>query len=267
MRVTFSGLLLIITLLFSINAYSQNTDKWRAGSSKYLNGDIITLICFINEENSSWNITDKSKAISSLEEAQSWIISQANKWSADVNFKNIVINDEIIFKEIEPGLASGTERVDLVYETFKKLGFRNSKQAYRKLSRKYKCSNINVILISNSKGRSYSMSYSLKMDKRKYFLEGMIVFLNYNNNEMAPLAGTFAHELLHLYGAWDLYHTYAQTADRQAIAFDLFPNDIMVRLDYNLDNLTIDKLTAWLIGWNKVEDDNFEWFRPNNRPK
>jgi hypothetical protein len=71
-----------------------------------------------------------------------------------------------------------------------------------------------------------------------------------------------AHEVLHLYGAWDLYNSYVQTHDVASKAQQLFPNDIMLRTSYNLAELQVDALTAWRIGWSDKKESWYEWFRP-----
>lgn len=118
--------------------------------------------------------------------------------------------------------------------------------------------------MANGVGRPYSMRYAKGLNKKKYFMEGTIVYNRYANGAPIPVPAVIAHEILHLYGAWDLYATYAQTKDRQYKANELYPRDIMLRVDHNINSLSIGSLTAWLIGWNKKQEDIYEWFRPSD---
>lgn len=261
-------LLLIIFIIntFHISTNAQNNDRWNAGSGKKLTGSVVSLICFISTPEENWTDTEKKNAVTEIAESESWLIEQAKQYNADVSFKHSIINDgkDLKFSTIEPGKASGNERVDWIYRTIIKLGYKNSKQAYKKLKRSYKADNIHVILMAKGKGRSYSMRYAKGFNKKKYMLEGMINYHMYLNSAPVPIAAVTSHELLHLYGAWDLYTTYAQTSDRQQKATELYPNDIMLRVDHNLNSLEINNLTAWLIGWNHEKEDLFEWFRPTD---
>jgi hypothetical protein len=80
---------------------------------------------------------------------------------------------------------------------------------------------------------------------------------------MSP--STIAHELLHLYGAWDLYHdpvkprnSYSQTRHAER----LFPRDIMLESNPSIHSLTITDLTAWRLGCLSSVPAWFEYFAP-----
>ncbi len=261
--------IIISITMFTLTARSQNIDKWHDGSAKQLNGISLSLICFISTPNNPWPTEMKKEIIYSIEESNNWIQNQAKNYNVNLSMKYKYLNDseDILFDTIESGFASGDERVDWIYRTMKKLDYKNSRQAYRKLSRKYNSKNIQVIVIANSVGRPYSMRYAKGFSKKKYFLEGVIIFNKYLNDAPMPVASTLTHEILHIYGAWDLYKTYAQTSQRQEKARELYPNDIMLRVDHNINTLQIDKLTAWLIGWNQDQEEIFEWFRPADYKK
>ena len=265
----YSLVLIFIFQIFSISAMSQNNDKWKAGSAKQFSGDIITLVCFISTPNNPWLETDKTDMLSKLTESDRWFSSQAKKFNVNIAPKYYVLNksEDIQFEVIEPGMATGKESIDWVYRTMQKLGFKNSKQAYKKLRKKYKADNIQILLFAKAKGRPYSMRYAKGVNKKMYFLEGLLVFNEYNNGAPMPISAVIAHETLHIYGAWDLYSTYAQTIDRQQKARELYPNDIMLRVDHNINTIEINNLTAWLIGWNIYQEDIFEWFRPSDYKK
>ena len=205
---------------------SQNNDRWKAGSANTLSEEVVTLVCFISTPNNNWSDKEKDNRISDLIESHNWLIGQANNYNVELNLNYYILNNgnDVIFDQIEPGLASGKERVDWVYRTMIKLGYRNSKAAYKSLRKKYQAKNIQVLLYAKGKGRPYSMRYAKGISKKKYFLEGLIVFDRYNNYANMPTAAVTAHEILHLYGAWDLYRTYAQTNDRQQKAAELYPN-------------------------------------------
>ena len=125
------------------------------------------------------------------------------------------------------------------------------------------CTNSLVLIIANKKGRGYAMQYSKEMNKEKYFLEGCILYKQYDEKN-ALASSSIAHEILHLFGAWDLYETFQQSKDREVKAKQLFPNDIMLRTSNNINELKIDKLTAWLVGLSSTEEKWYNWFRPKN---
>jgi hypothetical protein len=111
------------------------------------------------------------------------------------------------------------------------------------------------------KGNGYAMPFSSNMNSEKHFVEGAILYEKYlGNGDLA--SSSIAHEILHLYGSWDLYKTFAQTQDREDKARKLFPNSVMLRTSYNIKELNIDEVSQWLIGWNDSPKDWYEWFKP-----
>jgi hypothetical protein len=40
----------------------------------------------------------------------------------------------------------------------------------------------------------------------------------------------------------------------------------MLRTSYKHDELVVDEITAWLVGWNKTPKKNFDTFRPKDMP-
>ncbi len=265
----FPQISLILLSILTLSMHAQNKDRWKAGSAKDLTGKVLFLVCYISTPNNSWGENEKGEMIKNLIDAENWLVLQADQFYVKISFQNVILNDDknITFDTIEPGLATGRERVDWVSRVLKKLGYKNAKQAFRKVRKKYKTDNIVVLIMSKGGGRPYSMRYAKGYNKKKYFVEGTIIYNKYQNGAPMPLSAVIAHELLHLYGAWDLYTTYAQTIDRQQKAQQLYPNDIMLRVDHNIDSLSIGSLTAWLIGWNKNQEDIFEWFRPSDYKK
>jgi hypothetical protein len=108
---------------------------------------------------------------------------------------------------------------------------------------------------------SYATPFKEGIDENNFFIEGSIVYRYYPSG--AELyAATIAHETMHLYGAWDLYNTSAQIHDVSAKSKQLFPNDVMYRVAYNIGEQQVYGLTAWRIGWNEKKEPWYDWFKP-----
>lgn len=260
---------LILNLVFFVlvNYLSaQPNDNWKAGSAFQLSGLSHTVYCFIETDESQWTEAEKTASLLALEEAQNWLVQQAAKWEVSLSFQNHALQQENIIEVpvIEKGIGSGKERVDWVLQVLHEVGYRNAKHAYKQLSRQHAAKNLQLVIFARADGVSYAMRFARGMRKKKYFTEGVLLYQRYDNGAPMPLPAVAAHEILHLYGAWDLYTTYAQTADRHAKANERYPDDIMLRVDHDIQRLQVDRLTAWLLGWNKKEEADFEWFRPSD---
>ena len=103
------------------------------------------------------------------------------------------------------------------------------------------------------------MAYNNAYDKKMYFLEGSMMYNSFENGQ-PECAASIAHELCHLFGAEDLYATFIQTEENEARARELFPDDIMLKVSYDISTLKIDRLTAWLVGLTDEKEDWYEDF-------
>jgi hypothetical protein len=53
---------------------------------------------------------------------------------------------------------------------------------------------------------------------------------------------------LHIFGAWDLYAVTPAGKQNEEMAKKKFPNSIMLKTQSDINQLTIDEVTAWRIG-------------------
>ena len=94
---------------------------------------------------------------------------------------------------------------------------------------------------------SYNLAYYAHIAP-EYAAERMICYSRYPDGRPTADA-TYAHEVLHLFGAGDLYFPYDTDSGRKREAQAQFPNDVMLRVDYDLKGLDIGEFTAYRIGW------------------
>jgi len=76
-----------------------------------------------------------------------------------------------------------------------------------------------------------------------------------------------SHEILHQFGAWDLYYGKSQTKETAEKAKELFPNSVMINTWRNRENLEVDELTAWRIGGHYDYKKEYKQFDPNQKSK
>ncbi len=256
--------LIIILILFPLIVNAQSVGKWRAGSAYKLSGEIYTLSCFVSGPDDEWTYNEKLEILNLLKEAQEWIKKEASKYNVSVDFSqsgNFGLNKDIKLPFIERGSASGKESVDWVSKVLYKIGYSSTLDLGTWVKNNTNAENYQVIIFAKGKGNGYAMAYSTDMEKEKYYVEGAVLYERYNGNGKLA-SSSIVHEIMHLYGAWDLYKTFNQTQENEQRARELFPNSIMLRTSYNINELTIDKLTAWLIGWTNKPEAWYETFRP-----
>jgi hypothetical protein len=118
--------------------------------------------------------------------------------------------------------------------------------------------NVIICLHVNKPALSYNLAYYDNVD-RLYGAERMICFSSYPDGRQTA-AATYAHEILHLFGAGDLYFPYDRDDARKDRAARLFPNDVMYRVDYDLNRLDVGAYTAFRVGWTNKLDPRYEVF-------
>jgi len=114
-----------------------------------------------------------------------------------------------------------------------------------------------VVLIYhvNKLGTSYNLSFYRGVSP-VWHAERLVLFTKYENDNPTA-AATYVHEILHGFGAGELYFPFDSSERRKDAAKQIFPNDVMLRVDYDITTLDIGEYTAYRIGWIEELDDRF----------
>ena len=234
------------------------------GSAPKLEGKIYLLTVFLSENDQGTNTSHWSSArtdawFRKLREAEKWLQNEAARYGKTVSFTGgyFGIDPLAVVDRIESGTGSSDERIDWVQVALTAVGYDSPMQFLRWVQTKTDCQSAAVMIVADKKGRSYSIAYSDCNDRDLYFVEGLMAYMQYENGvEIYP--SSIAHELCHVFGAEDLYATFLQTKENEAIARQRFPDDIMIRTGPRLEDRTIGPFTAWLIGLTEKEES---WYR------
>ena len=107
-----------------------------------------------------------------------------------------------------------------------------------------------VLLHINKTGRSYALACnSTFYDYNIYSSERAVMYYSTDTDyTYYSVAGTYAHELLHLFGADDLYDNFISPDAAEALEH-FYPNAIMSVVGNDMEMFGICPYTAYLIGW------------------
>jgi len=249
--------LLLLWMMMSVMPLAAGQIGGRyQGSARALDGKIYVLTCYVSE--TGWSDEEVESYSAMIQEAEDWLATQARAYGKEVSFVNATagLDTPLLFDEIVSGNGVGDEPVDLVYKVMNKMGYASGLDYISWLNDTIDCDGCLVLLVANKSGRGYSMAYKDLYDSKMYFLEGVMLYTSYEEGVPSCAAG-IAHEMCHVFGAEDLYATFIQTPENEARARQLFPDDIMLRVSYDINSQKIDKLTAWLIG---LTDDMEQWY-------
>jgi hypothetical protein len=278
LRHSFSVVLVFFSIGFTSILYAQETTNMSnepCGSAGDLKGSNLIINCFISEKGNEWTPQEKQATLNKEREGVAWLQRQAGKWGVPVpDFKeyNLGVENDITVAKIERAHEPSTAHLKIRWVNYalNAAGYSDVTKLYATLKEQYKTDNMVVFVFANKTGRSYAQPLNNGIDKLypELHLEGAVIYKNYYDIDHDLYPGTIMHEMLHLYGAWDMYHDENTSIEVQNIIHGVFKHSIM--LDDHVDNLnylSIDQMTAWRIGWIKSYLPCYEVFRNTNDPK
>ena len=218
-----------------------------AGSSKKLQGTCVFINVFVSNKVYFIREKDKELKLQTLHEAVEYIYQQAEKYGQSLS---IIYDTEDTNIDCTVDYAIPLGPSDLEswpYETF--IEEIRSKYDIDGIMKKYDADNLSFLIHFDTLG--FGVDFALMSRKignyiNRYYESAMLYTETYE---------VFAHEILHLFGAIDLYKL---DEERLALAEEYFPDEIM--LSNIEEDYEIGALTAYLIGWTGKLDEKYKVF-------
>ena len=237
-------------------------DNMDQGSAKRLEGDVYVLCFYVGTPSAPVNSKVHGPWGDELAEAEDWLIQQAARYGKRLIFQNACygLNGELTLAPEEIPTGPDTPEAFFFSENvYKKQGFKNGWDV-SEFIRRYltDCKQWISIILCNTVGRSFACPVNkdlVSFDEKVFFLENCVVFRyepwgHFGKSSSASLA----HEILHLFGASDLY---AHNDNERAFEEECrrrYPDSIMLGSPDRLRNNKVDEITAWLVGWGMRPD-------------
>lgn len=230
---------------------------------KNLSGDVYVFVFFMDDSESGWTEEEakrftENEVIPGLE----FLEKQAKKHGVELNmilektYTGVEYVNDVIVDISETGYVT----VDTLFYAAKHIGYTSDIKMLADLQKKHG-PEIVCFTVFNKNGRAYAIN-----PKRGYEInveEHCVIFAHDLNSSHTEPAGSqasiIAHEMLHLYGAEDLY----TPSTRKTLAKAYYPNDIMLVQYYSILDNTLEDTTAFYIGWtDKVPDELYatNWY-------
>jgi len=199
---------------------------------------------FANDSHSSWSDVEKNEVLGRLSEAYAFLNRQSERHGQTIAFIEQIGPDTEYGKRLPTGTfvdPSWTEDV------LKQSASVSAEEIVVRLKKNHNADNAILCLHINKPALSYNLAYYENVSS-EFTAERMICYSTYPDARPTS-AATYAHEILHLFGAGDLYFPFDRDDYRKQVAKRFFPNDVMFRVDYNLDRLNVGPFTAYRVGW------------------
>jgi len=226
------------------------------GSSGKLIGNSVLVTIFIHDTESGFNDYEREERLGWLSEATQWLEAQAKNAGHIANF---IYGAEHLVIDHEMNRPFSTERAisGVTMEAYEQLEALDGPYLYEYLKERHDAKNVGFIFFINKDARSYS-HIATRYSTGIFYFESCVIFAAQNGNPVD--ASVVAHEILHLFGALDLYFALLPDDERNELAKLYFPNDIMISARRELDSFAIGDLTAYLIGWRDSIDIRLVYF-------
>lgn len=255
--------------------HDSSEDTINMGSAKVLSGRIFVLSAFVSYPSSPWRPDEVEDAKMKLYEAERWLQQQARRYGKKVDFHNAGYGSDGSFTDADIPLTFPTPNsYSYPGSIVCIIGFGSRDAFMRWVQRKTGCRQCLVVCFAHQQGRSYAAPATrplLQAAPAEFTLEGCLIYWrNVDSSCLNPVG--IAHEMLHLFGAWDLYRYYGDDdlkldkdhddSNRAELAKRMFPRSIMHCPSQNIWDLEIDEVSAWLVGLKPKGKSWYKWFEP-----
>lgn len=237
------------------------------GVCKKLTGKVYTLVIFLDDDESSWNEEARTEFYGKKYfPSVNYLSGQAEKRNIELDLQSGQYTTRQDLKTqpryngtVNSAFVSASNN-DILEQTAKTLGYTNADLMHAMLKYNLEVEQIAYVIVLNKPGRAYAVYDSVydNYDAIEY-----VVAFSENENGQDYIGSSVLHELLHLFGAADLYDDKGIYTKRYKLCGKLFPNDIMRRSAISPESLSIGPLTEYLIGWSEnfpAECDCPEWW-------
>lgn len=225
--------------------------SYKLGSAKSLEGKNLIYSLFVDTPDAKWTDRDKKKALKNLEIAKDYIETEAKSYHKKVDLVvDFEENEDLTGSaRINFSLKDGEDYEEALDE--KIAGWLEDQIDYQALTKEYKAKGIATIVFVNHKGSTYAICYD-GVDNPQ---ESLVMFAG-------EVPAVYAHEILHLFGAHDLYEDAEYTEEVCEYVKKAYPDEIMYtvkdgkgRLNNSEIQNELSPITAYHLGWvNYIEE-------------
>ena len=232
--------------LFGVNKLRVDYDL---GTCRDLKGNVSVVLFYMDDFESSWT-TDEIKKFTEQEiepalvflEIQAMLHGVKLNLSIKQSYSSLFYDDEVILDVAGTGLAT----IDVLSQAARGLDYFSDEEMISDFRNRYE-TEVVCFTIFNKNGISYAINPH--RGETIQIEEHCIIFAyDLNSDRDDPIgaqSSVVVHEMLHLFGAEDLYTPVA----RKTLAREYYPDDIMLGANYYIITNNIGEATAFYIGW------------------
>lgn len=237
----------------------QSGSSFGLGSAAFLKGRNLLVSLFVTTPESTWTEEEQQKSLEKLGIAAAYIEAQAEQYQTDTEIIFDWNSQQDLKTEAKVDFPI-SEEYDYMDRLDEEIALWVEKQiSFDGLLAEYDAEGIAVCIFVNNPGISYAIVFD-GTDNEK---ESLVLFTkDYYNKGQEETAAAYAHEILHVFGAYDLYEGADFTEEVTDYVQKTYPTEIMLTVSAGTDGQirqTISPITAYHLGWltNPEETNQF----------
>ena len=232
---------------------SRIDDRRATGACRGLSGNVFLTLFFVDDPESRWTQSEIDRYIEkSVFPSVRYLEKHASRWQIPLKLTvgyyctGQAKDFSLRWPKVLPSRFHEDTR-GMVSWCVEQTNHDSIREMNEYLCSGYESRQVVYALVLNKPGRCCAVSASRwnHPSEREY----MLLYARNGQDRRPEYSCAVAHELLHQFGAIDLYYPNDPTEERLNYTKMLFPDDIMYRVDPDLNALHIGAVTAHMIGW------------------
>lgn len=241
----------------------SNWEKFTTGSAGYLDGSTVLVSLFLDDKNANWTSEDKALVMNNMNIAVDYLVEEGKRYGKEVNLIYDISEHEdleyhIKYADAFPGSTSISEKDEdverFIYAVY---DYIENHISIQDIMEKYDVNSIAFLCFVDGETEE-ATAYQYVSGENYYYEELCFINLRWKSTNQNVNPDTYAHEILHLFGARDLYYTSVKDGiSKEFIEYVAknHPKDIMLGhgarcvsySDYISSEIT--DITAYYLGW------------------
>ena len=232
------------------------------GSAVYLDGKTIIVSIYMDEDKSTsdgWSDANIKRTQEYMDIAIDYLVDEANRFGCEAELIYDTSENPDLMYFSDMNIIKEGMNDDAAHDVTDSWVEKNID--YLALLEKYDADSIGFMFFMNASGTSWCYPYYPYPDEPEYgYLEKAYIYL-YDEYDEYETPATYAHEILHMFGAVDLYtRSKEDGVTKKIIKYveDTYPRDIMYTVyDENEESVydhvpcEIGPITAYFVGFTK----------------
>lgn len=221
-----------------------------AGICRNLRGDAMLLLVFVNDSSSTWTPKEIQNFIGNVvDPGLDFIVYRASEYGYGISVEKCVYQDDngdtrvMQYNDTVYDLDAQYSTTDLAERAAETYGFASVTDMIENVRAYAGTDQVGIVFCMDKAGRSYAHRHDSDPD----YVEYAMLFSSWKGHKTR--AAEVAHEVMHLFGADDMYAEGDVRVNRAALAKKLHPRELYYEYQWNLYDNVVSPYTAYAVGW------------------